>query len=264
MRILLALLVLSVSSVAFAEGDPPPPDVDHAPAPAPVLPERAAPLDEEEGELSSGSASSPGPCWAPIAAGAIPCLAADALGGALLGLGCIFFNATADGPNDTCCATCVNAMITAGFVALGIVFGAAALIVLGPVAALAVTIAATVGSAVAGRAFWGAAVGGVPGILVGIGGIALAWIGLQDIGFGPNGPNPALFSGELSSTLLVAGVGMAASAGLLALVGAFVGDLAFTSLLSEEEPPKPRQVSRPPPRELPLAFAEPASSAVAY
>lgn len=268
MRTLLTLVLLLAGTVAHAQDAAPAPREEPSEPTATLAPDARedprAPVVVEDGDAERAAGSTRGPCWSPLAAGVLPCLGADALGGALLGLGCLFLNVSPEAGDDSCAAACVSAVVSAGFVVLGVVFGVAALVVLGPLAAVAVTIAASVGSAIAGRAFWGAALGGVPGVLLGIGGLALAGVGLANLDIGSNGLEPALFSGDPSSTLVLAGVGMAASAGLVSLLGAFLGDVAFTALLSEEEPPAPREVSRPAPRELPLALGDIAPRRVAY
>lgn len=261
MRTLLLLLALFAGLPAHAEDAETSPPVPPVPPSASGEPTDEA-QDEAQDEASGVSGGARGPCWSSLAAGVLPCLAVDALGGALLGLGFLFANLPSE-EGGNCVESCVLAVISAGMVVLGVIFGVAGLLVLGPVAAIVVTVAASVGSVMAGRAFWGAALGGLPGVLLGVTGVALAAVGLSQMSRG-GALQPGLFSGEPASLLVLSGAAVGASAGVASLLGAFLGDLLFTSL-SEDEPAAPREASRRAPRgELPLALDARSSLVVAY
>lgn len=113
-----------------------------------------------------------------------------------------------------------------------------------------------VASALAGRAFWGAGLGGVPGLLSGAAGLALVFAGLSGMDIDSRGLTPGLFSGAPGANLALAGVALVAAAGPLALAGALGGELAATSLLDDDGDGPPATSRRAPPGEVPLAYAE--------
>ncbi len=260
MRIIavLALTLLgAIGARAQADPAPPAPLEAFAPAtePAPAAEDGQGAEDSDEEETDDDE---PGSLWGPLFAGGGACLGLDVVGGGLSALGCIFTQVAPDASSgDNCAEACVIGVISAGIVVLGLILATAGMIVLGPLAALVVTGAVTVSSLISGRAFWGAALGGLPGIALGIGGVVLAGFGLSDMEVGSGGGlEPGLFSGAPSSTLALAGFGMVAAAGVTALVGALAGDMLLTSPSEENEPPPKAARSRLPlGDELPLALA---------
>lgn len=216
-------------------------------------PQNQAPAGEGEQKKDA-----PGSCLAPLLSAGGVCLGLDAVGLAATGLGCALSQVGPAGGGGNCVEDCVLGIITAGVVVVGIIFAAVGLVVLGPIAAIAVTVAATIASAAAGRSFWAAAVGGAPGILVGLAGVGVAALGLSQMDIGGNGGlQPGLFSGAPQSNVALAGFGITALAGPLALLGALSGDFAFTSMSEEEDEAAPRNVDsrRRASGEVPLAFA---------
>lgn len=186
--------------------------------------------------LSAQEPSQPSSCFSGSMFAAAPCAGAGVVGGLLLGMGTLFTTLDATGMGDNCLEECVLAVFTAAIVTFGIVLGIAGVIALGPLAAIAVVATAAIGGAATGRNPVAAIVGGLPGVLLGVGGVVVAGVGLAGV-TNTAGSLDFLDVSRPAQALLWTGIGLAALAGPVALVGAVGADLLFAPPLVDEPPP---------------------------
>jgi hypothetical protein len=147
-----------------------------------------------------------------------------AVGGLLFCVGGLMASIPVESNNDNCAEACVEAAAAAFMVFIGAIIAVAGIIALGPIAAIAGTIGAAVGSAGAGRKVWPSVVGGSVGIALSLAGIGLAVYGLNKSPTIPFLASTPFNEGDEGHVAMVAGVGLAALSGIVSLGGAVVAD----------------------------------------
>lgn len=266
---LTALSALLALSFAVQDADvdeaaqiPPPASPQEEAAPPPPVPPDEGPAadaddDEDDVVIDDEDGEEPEANYGAAIGSAAACAPADALIGALFGacgLCLLTSSQSSNSLSEGIGAACALLIACPASLAVGIV---------PPVAALA---GGCLGALAGDGNMWGAALGAVPGVLVGLGGFALIVTGLalgtQTEGQGRDvlAPWPLAPSSPVTapdSLAYTAGVAIAVLAGPIAVVGAGLGGMTPTEDDDDEGDEKQRETAAWSQGELQLAGASP-------